>query len=438
MPRDFLKFFFRQVIRLFYRRIEFHQTHRLPEGATVFALNHVNALVDPGLLVCFQSRPISFLAKSTLFKIPIIGWIVKGLGCIPVFRKQDGENSRDNLKTFQLVADLLSKGGAMAIFPEGTSHDEHRLKPIKSGAVRMAMAAAARRTDPVWIVPGGLFYTNKVTFRSEVLVVFGEPMQVPSIPESDPTFRESMKGLNQELESRIRKLILEADDSKLLELYRFAEKIWTVHHSGNIPSLKERYERRKQIQSLYESLGAESPERLKQFRTRIEALYERYRHHDSQWVRFTNPKRDTAGLLLQTSSWLLLSPFGLTGALLHFPVHFLTGLIARRMARGEKDMVITIQIFATLILFPLFWLLLSGLIWSQTFDNGVVFAILLVLPLSAWIGLQWIEWGIDIFRGFRLLALREFPTETDQNFEHELRQIYQEIEWFRKASSEVS
>ncbi|MBX9769349.1 MAG: lysophospholipid acyltransferase family protein [Bdellovibrionales bacterium] len=438
MLRDFLKFFFRQVIRLFYRRIEFHQTHRIPDGAAVFALNHVNALVDPGLLVCFQKRPISFLAKSTLFKIPVIGWIVKGLGCIPVFRKQDGENSRDNLKTFQLVADLLSGGGAMAIFPEGTSHDEHRLKPIKSGAVRMAMSAATRRTEPVWIVPGGLFYTNKVTFRSEVLVIFGEPMQVPSIPESDPTFRETMKQLNQELEARIRKLILEADDSKLLELYRFAEKIWTVHNASDIPSLKERYERRKQIQSLYEHLGAESPERLKQFRTRIEALYERYRHHDSQWVRFTNPKRDTAGLFLQFSSWFFLAPFGLIGGLLHFPIYLITGLIAWKMARGEKDMVITIQIFATLVLFPLFWVLLSASVWMQTADAGDAVALFLIHPLSAWIGLQWIEWGIDMFRGFRLLALRQFPTETDQNFENELRQIYQEIEWFRKSSSEVS
>ncbi len=404
----------------------------------MFALNHVNALVDPALLVCFQKRAISFLAKSTLFKLPVIGWIVRGLGCIPVYRKQDGENSRDNLKTFQMVSDLLSSGGAIAIFPEGTSHDEHKLKPIKSGAVRMAMSAATRRREPVWIVPGGLFYTNKVTFRSEVLVIFGEPIQIPAIAETDPRFRETMRQLNQELELQIRKLILEGDDSKLIELYRFAEKIWTAHQTDNIPSLKERFERRKRIQTLYETLGKKSPEELEKLRARIESLYERYRHHDSQWVRFTNPRRDTAGLFLQLFNWVLLSPIGFFGGLLHFPVYGLTSLIARRLAKKEKDMVITIQIFATLALFPAYWVVLCTFLWAGFEERDLAVATLMVLPCLAWVGLQWIEWGIDMFRGFRLLSLREFPTKTDLDFENELKQIYRDIEWFNKASVEVS
>ena len=63
---------------------------RVPRaGACLFVLNHPNALVDPAFLLCFAPRRVSFLAKSPLFRTPVIGFLIRQLDSIPVYRKQD-------------------------------------------------------------------------------------------------------------------------------------------------------------------------------------------------------------------------------------------------------------------------------------------------------------------------------------------------------------
>ena len=135
--------FFRQLIhacisialRLFFRRIETADAERVPkDGAIIFVLNHPNGLVDPALVFCSLPRRISFLAKSTLFKIPVIGYLIKTLEALPVYRQIDpGEFPRKNLQTFEVCHELLARGRCIAIFPEGISHDETKLMPMKTG-----------------------------------------------------------------------------------------------------------------------------------------------------------------------------------------------------------------------------------------------------------------------------------------------------------------
>jgi 1-acyl-sn-glycerol-3-phosphate acyltransferase len=89
---------------------------------------------------------VSFLAKSTLLKMPVIGALARALDTLPVYRQQDaGENTSRNSETFALARRLLARGGGIAIFPEGVSHNEPRLLRLKTGAARIALGAAARR-----------------------------------------------------------------------------------------------------------------------------------------------------------------------------------------------------------------------------------------------------------------------------------------------------
>ena len=67
------------TLRLFFRRIETSRARLVPTtGALVFVLNHPNGLIDPGLVFAALPRRISFLAKSTLFRLPVIGWLLRG------------------------------------------------------------------------------------------------------------------------------------------------------------------------------------------------------------------------------------------------------------------------------------------------------------------------------------------------------------------------
>ena len=69
--------------------------------------------------------------------------------------------------------EALSRGGVIALFPEGASHDEPKLLALKTGAARIALGVA--REEGLQIVPAGLYYTWKTRFRSSALLTFGEP-----------------------------------------------------------------------------------------------------------------------------------------------------------------------------------------------------------------------------------------------------------------------
>ncbi|HWW74686.1 MAG TPA: 1-acyl-sn-glycerol-3-phosphate acyltransferase, partial [Pyrinomonadaceae bacterium] len=134
------------ALRVFFRRIEVVGRRRVPrEGACLFVLNHPNGLIDPVFLLCFAPRRVSFLAKSPLFRMPVIGLFVRALDSIPVYRKQDeGEGAASrNRETFERSAALLRRGGTIAICPEGASHSEPYLLPLKSGAARIALGAVS-------------------------------------------------------------------------------------------------------------------------------------------------------------------------------------------------------------------------------------------------------------------------------------------------------
>ena len=91
----------RVLIRTFFKRIEIVDMERVPADVPViFAVNHPNALIDPLFLLCFAPRPVSFLAKAPLFTMPVIGWFVRGLDSIPVYRKQDNVAGGSNDETF--------------------------------------------------------------------------------------------------------------------------------------------------------------------------------------------------------------------------------------------------------------------------------------------------------------------------------------------------
>src|SRR5437762_6428977 len=180
-----LRSLLRMLIRIFFRRIEVTGVERVPlEGPVIFVLNHPNGLIDPAFLLCLAPRRVSFLAKAPLFRMPIIGSIVRAVEAIPVHRRQDaGADLRKNAETFEAAQAVLVKGGTIAIFPEGTSHSDPKLRPLKTGTARIALGAAAGLPADLAleIVPAGLHYRAKQTFRSAALRHCGTPFSVERV-----------------------------------------------------------------------------------------------------------------------------------------------------------------------------------------------------------------------------------------------------------------
>ncbi|MGH9007672.1 MAG: lysophospholipid acyltransferase family protein [Acidimicrobiales bacterium] len=168
------------LIRIFFREVEVEGAERLaPDVPTVLVANHLNGLVDGLLLMAMLRRFPRFLGKSTLFKIAPLWPLLKLAGVVPVYRAKDGLATTRNDSTFGTCRRMLARGGVVALFPEGISHDEPELQPLKTGAARIALGAAVDEgTEGVVVQPVGIVYDEKARFRSVALVRVGEPLDV--------------------------------------------------------------------------------------------------------------------------------------------------------------------------------------------------------------------------------------------------------------------
>jgi 1-acyl-sn-glycerol-3-phosphate acyltransferase len=135
---------FRRAVGIYFRRID--AVGNLPDedtGGRVFVANHVNALVDPILVLTNAPCVISPIAKSTLWNIPGLRALLDQVGAVPIVRRKDDPNKKaeSNDAIFDRIADSLGARQNILIFPEGTSHNEPHLIPVKTGAARMLARA---------------------------------------------------------------------------------------------------------------------------------------------------------------------------------------------------------------------------------------------------------------------------------------------------------
>src|SRR5262245_49057213 len=140
-----VRFLVLRLVKLFYPRIEVDGRENLPvDGPLLFVANHPNGLLDPLVLMVGLRRHISFLAKSTFFANPIGRLAMEAFGALPVYRQRDegreggaqGDRGARNEGTFARCRALLRSGQPLALFPEGTTHSNPMMLPLRTGAAR--------------------------------------------------------------------------------------------------------------------------------------------------------------------------------------------------------------------------------------------------------------------------------------------------------------
>ena len=176
----------RLALRWFYRDIEVVGLEHVPvDGPVLLASNHPNALVDALVVGCMLPRPVILTAKATLLENPITRLLIRTVGVVPLRRASDavppGSNgvldSTRNAEAFATVLDVLERGSVVLLFPEGKSHSDPALAPLKTGLARMAlMARVQRRLNSIPIIPIGLTFERKWEPRSRVLMQLGRPI----------------------------------------------------------------------------------------------------------------------------------------------------------------------------------------------------------------------------------------------------------------------
>jgi glycerol-3-phosphate O-acyltransferase / dihydroxyacetone phosphate acyltransferase len=191
-------------MRLFYR-FEVGGDPIPADGPVILVANHPNMGTDAGGVIVAAPRPVRFLAKAPLFETRLAGPLLRGIGAIPIFRRQDDLSAANrNEQTFEAVRAALAEGWAIAVFPEGISHGAPSLTTLRTGAARMALSVTSRGGPVVPIVPVGMTYRLKSRFRSRALAMVARPVPWEDLATRSENDAEAVRELTRRIEESLR------------------------------------------------------------------------------------------------------------------------------------------------------------------------------------------------------------------------------------------
>jgi len=144
------------------------------EGPVLIAPIH-RSNVDFALTLFMSPRKVFFMAKDSLFSVPLLGSLVTHLGAFPVKR---GSADRESMS---LAEDVLRQGHALVLFPEGTRKEGYHVAPLLDGAMFVAARTGAT------VVPVGIGGSDrampvgaKLPRPSKIRIVVGRPIAPPT------------------------------------------------------------------------------------------------------------------------------------------------------------------------------------------------------------------------------------------------------------------
>jgi len=152
----------------------------IPQKDSFIMVSNHGSLLDPPLLGHALGRNISFMAKAELFKIPILGFVIKACGAYPVKR---GIADKNTIKT---ACNKLSNNNCIGIFIDGTRQKNGRVNKPKQGAALLAFKNQ-KLLLPVAIVNSHRLVKYKfcIPFFSKIVIKVGKPVQPPRNSSKD-------------------------------------------------------------------------------------------------------------------------------------------------------------------------------------------------------------------------------------------------------------
>lgn len=188
-----LRALFRGFFRVFYRW-QVSGTENIPaQGGIIVCANHISNL-DPPVVGSGMERQVAFMAKDSLFKIPVIGSIIRGVGAFPVKR---GAGDRGAIRA---SLELLEEGKALCLFPEGTRSQSGEVGKGQGGAAMLALRSNAQVVPAAIIGPYRLFRPLKI--------VFGPPIDLSEF-RGQKTNSEIIDNATEQIMEAIRQLLLQ-------------------------------------------------------------------------------------------------------------------------------------------------------------------------------------------------------------------------------------
>lgn len=413
----------RLIVRIFYRRIEFHGLENVPRsGALLFASNHPNMLLDPFMVGLVASgRPVHFLGKSTLFAFPPLGWLLRTCGVIPVYRRQDDPKQMGkNDLMFSACYEVLGRGEVLGIFPEGVSERGPHLRPLKTGAARIVLEAEEKHDYSLGIrvIPVGLNFPSGHLFRSDVLVLVGQPIEAiefHAMHRNDA--KEAVTQLTKAIEVGLEKV---TRNVRQVQDAEFIEKLEKIYHEGYLgvdleavhPNLKQKFEVDQRVRDAYAYYLEREPDRVNKVRTMIENYLSQVEQHGLRET-VIGQYRGLSTLLREAARrlpvFLLASPIWFYGVLTNYPSYRITGILAEKMSVDVVE-IATNKILVGMVAHLTYYTALAALVgWWFGWIWGL--RIWITFPLSGFMTLELADRMRPFFRTLRATVI--FLTQKD-------------------------
>jgi len=197
------------AIKLFWKylglRFDFKGVHHIPrDGGAILSINHVGYLdfALTGTAALPTGRYVRFMAKKEVFDNKLAGPLMRGMHHICVDRSSGSAS-------FVAALRALRSGEIVGIFPEGTISVSFEIKELKSGAVRLAMAAGVP-VIPTIVWGSQRIWTKKVKRnlsreKFPITVAFGEPLyfdKQSNVEASESVLRETMIAMLHEVQDK--------------------------------------------------------------------------------------------------------------------------------------------------------------------------------------------------------------------------------------------
>ena len=166
----------------------------------ILASNHASFL-DPPLVGTAVPREINYLARESLFEVPVLGWIIRQWNSVPVDRDGGGAAG------LKAILNRLKRGGAIIMFPEGTRTHDGNLQPARSG-IGLAVIKSNVPVVPARIFGSFEAYNRRMKiprfFLREMSVKYGEPLDFKELrAEAKTCAKPRLKEIYQEVADQL-------------------------------------------------------------------------------------------------------------------------------------------------------------------------------------------------------------------------------------------
>jgi len=404
---------------VFYRKVVVQGKQNIPKGGhVIFTPNHQNALMDALALLFNIKRQLIFVARADIFSKKAIASILYFLKILPIYRIRDGVDSlQRNKEIFAKTVEVLEAGNGLVILPEGNHGGKRRLRPLKKGFARIAFQTEEANDFgmDIKIVPMGLDYSDYESFRSTLLINFGEPISLSDYYE---IYRENqalaLNRIKDDLAEAIRKVMIDIKSVPYYELYDNLRNIYSGRYckklgfpNGDQPN---KFKADKLIIKKLEVFEEADPKGIKSLDGLVRKYIRGIKGAGINSTCFENGPKSIAALMGKSLLLLILLPLFLFGLVVNI-IPYQISLASTKIFK-DRQFFSSVKLVVSLLMALIFYSLETWLFSAFAPEGMKWYYFLASLPLSGIIAWTYYQNAIKLQMDWRLYLLKTRKAKT--------------------------